>query len=184
MNPRLIILIVLAGGMAVYLATRPAPVVSDELPGVNAGVEPGEFDPNAAKPIWTQPLDGEEPPEVPEFDIRVEVDPSGRKNRLYFYIDEAHGYYVEKPVIKFWYVSEPGQELRDSALPIGLIVNDYVRANETYKGCIDVVPAELKKVGGDIGTDANWDVRIESWGRARSQNPDPLPVIVDALNCD
>lgn len=184
MNPRLIILVFLAGGMAVFLAMRPPPKPDDSLPRIPAnGITEKETD-EAKVPLGKRPLDGEEPSEPAEFDVRVEVDPSGRKTRLFYYITEMHGYYVEEPVLTLWHIAEPGLELEDTDLRIKKIVSDYIRANETYTGCVDVVPAELGRVGGDIGTDENWAAHVESWGRTRLEDPDPLPAVVYALDCE
>ena len=181
MSPRLIILIVLAGGMAVYLATRSAAPDDSSLPTIEG---PSLATPKNTLTVWEQDVAGEEPPEVPEFEIRVEVDHTGLKNRLYFYIDEIHGYYVQGLTIDVWYVSTPDQDWEDSPLRLTKIVNDYVRENQSFMGCMDIVPAELSDIGDDIGTEANWVAEVDTWGAARSRDPDPLPVVVRATTCD
>lgn len=184
MSPRLIILIVLAGGMAVYLATRTTAPAEEPLARIGAEGHSLNQTDDAAIPLEDRPLEGEEPSEMAEFDVRVEVDPAGMKTRLFFYITEKHGYYVEVPELVFWYVAKPGLGLEDTDLRIPHLLNDFIRANETYNGCVDVVPAELVDVGGDIGTDQNWAAQVESWGRARLENPDPLPIVVHAMSCN
>lgn len=184
MSPRLLILIVLAGGMAIYLATRTTAPAEETLVGIEGPNGKIEISIEAMVPVWNQPLAGEEPSERAEFDVRVEVDPSGRKTRLFFYITEEHGYYVESPNLTLWHVAEPGLELDDTNLRVPYIINDFIRANETYKGCVDVVPAELANVGDDIGTDQNWAAHVESWGRTRLENPDPFPTVVHAMSCE
>ncbi len=184
MSPRLIILIVLAGGMAVYLATRTTAPAEEPLARIGADAHPLNETDDATVPLEDRPLEGEEPSERAEFDVRVEVDPSGRKTRLFFYITEKHGYYVESPNLTLWHIAEPGLELYDTNLRIRYIINDFIRANETYKGCVDVVPAELVRVGDDIGTDENWAAHVESWGRTRLENPDPFPAVVHAMSCE
>lgn len=184
MSPRLIILIVLAGGMAVYLATRTTAPAEEPLARIGADGHPlGETD-VATVPLRDRPLDGEEPSERAEFDVRVEVDPSGMKTRLFFYITEKNGYYVESPKLMIWHMAEPGLELRDTRLRIPHIINDFIRANETFKGCVDVVPAELTRIGGDIGTNENWAAHVDSWGRTRLEDPEPLPTVVHAMSCE
>lgn len=184
MSPRLIILVFLAGGMAVYLATRTAAPAQETLVGIEAeGIERDETE-KAKVRIGDRPLGGEEPPEQAEFDVRVEVDPSGEKSRLFFYITEKHGYYVEEPYLTLWHVAKPGLGLDDTDLEVRHIVSDVMRANETFKGCVDITPTELLNVGGDIGTDQNWAAHVEEWGRTRLEDPDPLPVVVHAMSCE
>ena len=184
MSPRLIILIVLAGGLAVYLATRTSAPAEETLVGIEGPDDDIETSVKARVPVWNQPLDGKEPSERAEFDVRVEVDPSGRKTRLFYYITEKHGYYVEAPKLRLWHVAAPGLELEDSDLKITRIINDFMRANETYKGCVDVTPTELMRIGNDFGTDKNWMAHVESWGRTRLENPDPFPAVVHAMSCE
>lgn len=184
MSPRLIILILLAGGMAVYLATRSTAPAEEPLARLGAeGIPIGETDESMVV-LSKRPLEGEEPSEPAEFDVRVEVDPTGLKNRLFFYITEKHGYYVEEIELTLWHVAEPGLEFEDTDLRVPHFINDFIRANATFVGCVDVVPAELVRVGGDIGTDENWAAHVESWGRARLEDPNPLPVVVHAMNCN
>lgn len=185
MNPRLLILIALAGVLALYLATRTsAPAVEAEV------FEPVDEDQDLAYiretqlTLWERHLPGVEPSEPPEFDIQVEVDPSGRKNRLYYYISEAHGYYVESLNVEFWYMPAPDTTPDESPLRVPKVINDYIKANETYKGCLEVVPAELADLGGDMGMDENWTGRLIDYGRARAENPDRLPPLAEAMTCD
>jgi hypothetical protein len=190
MGARLLILVVLAGGLAVYFAfaKKPTQVVEEEetptylMPADNVD---GGLEAVRTKQILVaeQPIGGREPKEEPEIDVQVEVDTSGGKNRLYFTISEAHGYYVDTFQLRAWWVEEGVTSPEDSPLSLGVYLNTYKKANETLRTCVEVVPAELDKVGGDIGTTKNWDVILESYGRAREKNPDKLPIISEVGQC-
>jgi hypothetical protein len=187
MNPRLLILLALAVVLAVVLAkkvTSPPPPEGDGREVIDNQNKNGIDPPDPTQELlWTRYLAGEEPPEEPELSIRVEVNTSSGKNQLDFYISEAHGYYVETFQIDFYWKEHPDMEADESPLTVPHYLDDYVKANETVKDCIQVVPAELSRVGGDIGTTENWGVRIASHGRARAQNPDPLPAVA-VRRCD
>ncbi len=184
MKPRIVILIVTVAGLAIYLATRAtAPPVEDiEFEDTITGEELRKI-----RLIQTllakRPLPGSEPAEASDLAIQVEVDESIEKNRLYFYITEAHGYYVETFEIYFYFNPDPDNPREDDARACSAYIDDYVKANETLKGCIEVVPAEIQTIGGDMGTSENWEAEIVSHGRARMQNPDPLPPLTETGKC-
>ena len=86
---------------------------------------------NDQTPLWKRDIPGETPDEEPELDIRVEVDTSRGKNRMYVYISEAHGYYVETLNIDIWYVGEKKYDVDDSPLVIHhIIMNKFLEAND------------------------------------------------------
>lgn len=186
MKPRLLILIALAGGIAVWIAVRPASSSTQTV------VKPREVfgtdNPNLEERqilLGARPLAGEEPPEEPELAITVEVDPTLAKNRLYYYISEAHGYYVESFKIEFYCNPTPEKPLPEDASPTFVQrVEDYVEAGKTTKGCLEVVTAELGRCGGRMGRSENWEAEIVWHGRARGKNPDPLPVVDRLVKCD
>ena len=186
MKPRLLILLALAGGLAVWMAVRPA--ASSVQKPVDEDDEVGEVDEGVTlrkQMLSERPLPGEEPSEEPDFSITVEVDPTQAKNRLYYYISEAHGYYVETFDIDFYYNATPKQPLGENAVPIfQQYINDYVEAGETKKGCLEVANAELARIGGRMGRSENWKAEIVDHGRARAKNPDPLPSVDRLVKCD
>ena len=131
-------------------------------------------------------LAGEEPAEEAEFDVQVEVDTTGQKRRLYFYLTEAHGYYVETIDIDFYYKPTPDTEYEESPLVVPVHLDEYLKANEVGEGCIEVVHAELDDVSEEItmGTSENWEAVVVDYGRARAENPDPLPPAEKTVHCD
>lgn len=185
MSPRFWILIVVAAGLVVYVAMR-APVPAKEEMTFDDGISEEERARirEVQSLLQDRDLPGEEPVEPADLSVRVEVETASGKNRLYYYITEAHGYYVETFDIEFHYKPTPDATAFDSPLVWNQFVNDYVKANETLVGCLEVVPAELDKVGGDIGTSENWGASIPSYGRARLQNPDPIPPLSRVAECD
>lgn len=186
MQPRLIILVLVAIGLGITAAIK--------LSGKSTAVEPptDQLDADVDRAqiellqtmLGARPLAGEEPPEEPDLQIQVAVNTTSGKNRLDFWITEAHGYYVEEFVLEFWYKTEPDMQPEDSPLTVPHNLQAYVQANQTLRDCVEVVPAELDRVGGDIGTTENWGARILRHGRARVKNPDPLPPLADRLPCD
>jgi hypothetical protein len=185
MKPRLIILIVAAAGLAVYFATRAAAPPKEETT-LSDGISDAERQRirDMQTPLAARDLLGDEPAEPADLSIRVEVDPGSEKNRLYYHITEAHGYYVETFYIEFWYKPTPDTSADASPLFLTHHANEYLKANETLSSCIEIVPAELSRVGGDMGTTENWEAWVADYGRARTENPDPLPEIAKVAKCD
>jgi hypothetical protein len=182
MSARLVILLVLAVilGVALYAKMSAAPPAEARTAGAddNHGISREELAKirECQKTLPQRDLPGEEPVEPPELSAQIEVDRASDKNRLCIYITEAHGYYVETFRLRAWFKGRDeasGEETR--IYEFGHIVNKYLKANDTLKECLEVVPAELAKFGGDIGTDEDWGVEIAFHGRARMQDPDPLP---------
>ena len=187
MSARLLILIVLAGGLAVYFAVAKnrAPAVVEPTTEDEDGMTKEEL---ARKRIeqtalCKRPLPGKEPAEPPDLAVTVEVDRASGKNRLYFNITESHGYYVETFRIQAWYKREGVTGPENSPLHVNVYVENFLKANETFRTCAEVVPAELSRVGGDIGTTENWEAEVEWHCRAREKNPDPLPHVTDMGRC-
>ena len=187
MNARLLILIALAGGLAIYFAfgKNRAPAVVETIEEDGDGLTQEQIDEIRVKQteLCKRPLPGRDPAEPPNLAVTVEVDRSSGKNRLYFNITESHGYYVETFRIQVWYKGEGVTGPEGSRLSFTVYVDDYLKANETLRTCAEVVPAELAHVGGDMGTTANWDAKIIWHCRAREKNPDPLPVVTDMGRC-
>ena len=122
------------------------------------------------------PLPGREPPETPEFAVEVRVESSDRKNRLYFDITEAHGYYVETLRIQFWrVVTDPVTGAERKYRPLEEYLNVYIKEDETLTHFFELVPAELVLFGGSIGKTGEWHAVITMYDRARETNPVPLP---------
>lgn len=187
MGARLLILIVLAGGLAVYFAVgkNNAPAVVETVAEDDDWMTKEELERIRKEGIdlSKRPLPGKEPAEPPNLAVTVEADRTSGKNRLYFNISESHGYYVESFRIQFWYKRGGVTGPDDSPLPLTHYVDNFLKANDTFRTCAEVVPAELSRVGGDMGTTQNWDAKIIWHGRAREKNPDPLPLVTDMDRC-
>lgn len=180
MKPRLVILIVAALGMAIFWASRAAapPVPVETF--VDKGPRPiEEFE------LPKRDLPGEEPETVSELSISYYIDSTGKKNRIYFSLDEANGFYVEWFELQFWYKQEPDTEYEDSVLAITHFVNNFIPAGGTLATCIEIAPGELDNTpDNSMGDTENWGADIVDWGRARAQNPDPLPPLKKVHSCD
>ena len=102
MKPRLIILLVIAAGAAIFLANQAtAPPPQLEVP-------PSEVtDPNRLLPVWRQPIECEEPDIEPSLMLTFHLDETGTKNRIYFQISEENGFYVDYLELAAWYKTRP-----------------------------------------------------------------------------
>ncbi len=183
---RFVLMIAAASGLALHLATR-TPKAEDYGPtldvpdGIKKTIEKIREE---QKMIWQQDLPGEEPEEETEFSVRVTLDPTDGKDRLYYAITEAHDFYVETFTVDFWYKKTPDMLFEDSPFAKSVIINDYLKANETLEGCFEWVPAELREIHGDMGTSENWAAEVRFYDRARLENPDKFPTVVKATSCD
>lgn len=178
MKPRLIILLILALGLGVWFATKSPDSQSGGSTAPSA--EDTTTDPTAeARKVELTEIDlpGAEPADPAQFSVKVEVDVSSGKNRLVFYINEKHGYFVETMTLRLWY-TPTGKDIdpKDSPLQFTHYINDYMQAKQTYKGHLEVVPAELSQVGGKIGSSENWRAEVTKHHRAREADPSKLPV--------
>jgi hypothetical protein len=187
MKPRLLILIVAAAGLAVYFASLKSRPVSTKVDAPDESIlsdeERKQID-LTQKMLDTFPLSGKEPAEPADLSVLVEVDRSKGKNRLYFTISERHGYYVEQLKVRLWWKKGGVKEPKDSPLDAEQFFDRYLKANETLRLCMEVVPFELAKVGGDIGRTEDWGSEIAWHGRVRDKNPNPLPPDKDLGRCD
>ena len=181
MTARLIILVAAAGVLAVMFAMKsaappPQEQPQDEITIMIDGGKSREQLSEEQKALWERSLPGEEPPEQPDLSVRVEVAPTDLKNRLYLYITEAHGYYVEEFTVVIWHKGDgdvTGPE--NSPLQVTHTVTKFLKANETLVDCLELVKPELRHLGGDIGQSQDWEARVERHGRAREKNPALLP---------
>lgn len=169
MRARLIILVLLGAGLAVYYALRtPA--------APNAHVQEERFEDLLDEPgllLWHYDLPGTEPAEPPDLELTFRVDPSDGKQRIYFNLSEAHDYYVETFVLEFWYLSDPDMEFEDSPVQIEHYVDRYIKVGEVLEDCLDVADAELAKVDGQLGVTENWAGRLTGRGHTRARTTDP-----------
>lgn len=190
MSTRLILLVLVAAGLAIGVGVKfsappnvSAEVDEDQLFAGKSGV-PFDVVAQTQKALADRPLPGSEPPVPPEFILDVSVDPTGKKNRLYIDVTEVHGYYVETFRFGLYYKLTPDMSYEESPLTVDHFVDTFVPANDTLRVCMDFVPAELNRAEGVMGTDENWGAVVLFHGRAREKNPEPLPLLANAFDCD
>lgn len=176
MKARVAIFMVIGVGLVVYHFTiGSAPKVRVATPGrLIFEEDPHDID-MRQKLVRDYPAPGNEPPEPVELSVQVWTDPDDGKNRLYYEINEAHGYYVDTLDLEFWYKDDDevtGPENSPLIVPVHL--NKYLEANDTLRGHVEVVWAELQQVGGRFGTTENWDARVVHYHRARLKTPPAL----------
>jgi hypothetical protein len=173
MGARLIILIVLGAGLAMFYALRP-PAAE------NAGIK--EQDPTGEAAEIGKMLWRNDPPNCPKANIEPDlslswsVDPLDGKNRIYIELSESHEFYVQSFVLEFWYMPDAATECEDSPLCINVPLDVYIKAGEFYEGCADINDAELREIGGDMGNTDNWGGNIVDYSmtRACTENPPEL----------
>ncbi len=188
MKARLLFLLAVAGALAIYFASAKSKPVTpvyeeDDFSDTVSPQERAEIKANQ-QTLDTFPLPGREPTEKPDLDVRVEVNTSGDKNRLYFDISERHGYYVEQFRIRIWNKRDGSRTAEESALALEQFFDRFLKANETLRLCMEVVPAELSEIGGSLGAPGDWAAEIAWHGRARRENPNPLPPDHSIVRCD
>ena len=185
MSTRLIILLVVVVGLAVFFAVRPrVPEGAEATPDRDTSPEEQARLELLKTPLGKRELPGDEPPEPADISVIVEVDPTETKNRLYLYFTEAHGYYVEELAVEVYHRTRndtTGEE--NLAYFLRHPFNIYIEANKTLRHCIELVPGELERIGGDIGTSEDWIAEVVSHGRARLEDPDPLPPLSKVSRC-
>lgn len=168
---------VLAVALAIYWAT------AEETTIQYADGVPRDIPPNQLM-VWQQKIECQPADEPPEMSIEIWVDPTDGKNRIYFDLTEAHGYYVDTCNLTFWYAgAEDGAGWRDSPLVVGHVLNNFVEAHSRLRSCIDIPWAELQKVGGHMGRTEHWRASVEACYRACVGNPERLPNVITAVSC-
>lgn len=182
MKPRLILLIVAAAGLAVAFAMRSVspPSAGGAVSGDNPALQEIR---DQGRMIWQFDLPGEEPDEEAEFVVGVRVDTSTGKNRLVLEVTEVHGYYVEYLVADIWYVGGKASDDSGSGPAVTHHLNRYLKANETLVECLELVPRELSKVGGSIGSSEDWSAEITRHARSRAANPESFPPVGGEDRC-
>ncbi len=181
MKPRLLILVAVAAGMAIYWATRAAapPVPLDLIPGPSV-------DPDVQKDYRDMELRGcVEPDEDADLRLVHDVDSTGRKNRIFFTIAESNDLFVAGFELELWYKEHPDQDYDDSPFKLTEYVEDFVRSGETLEGCLELNAGEMTSLPGQVmGTIDNWEVEVIDWHRVCETDPVPLPPRKRVHTCD
>ncbi len=186
MKARFLLLLTAAGGLAIFLAMRTTEPANGNLTVLARTDGTDDIDKIRIEQtvLWRFDLPGEEPDEPAELSAQVTVDPTDGKNRLYFSITEANGYYVEYLTVDFFHKETRQSTIEDSGLIITERINDFIPANQTLTGCREIVPAELYDIGGQMGTTQNWGAEVVSYYRARLEDPEVIHHILKVTSCD
>ncbi|MCO6436492.1 MAG: hypothetical protein J5J06_05340 [Phycisphaerae bacterium] len=190
MKPRLIILVVLAIGIAGYWAWKVSSAKPEStVPELKPQVPPEEeTDPEIrdarirGEELWKRQVDCERAPGEPDVSVRVEVDTSTGKNRMWLYFTEAHGWYAQYFAVDIWYTGgDESVDKFDSQYSFEVRKNEFIRAKDTLRTCIELNPGELARVGGSIGKTGDWKAEVTYTDpRACVTDPDPLPALPDS----
>lgn len=185
MKSRLVILLVVAVGMGVFLLVRSKtpPGQEPELKQ-NLTAEQLEHYKLLKMRLSERPLPGEEPPEPADVRVTVEVDSMETKHRLYLYLSETHGYYVETLNVDIYRVTRDEQTgEQEQQWIVSNPFEIYLEADQILRTCIELVPSEMERIDNDLGTSEDWVAEVASYGRARVENPDPLPPLPEMFQC-
>jgi hypothetical protein len=94
---------------------------------------------------------------------------------LILHITEAHRFYADSLYLRIWW-HEEGDAIDEEESPHSFVayVNNYIKAGETLKYCIELTDPEIANAGGDIGTGENWSAYVERCVHLRKEDPVPL----------
>ena len=134
--------------------------------------------------VWQQQIECQWATEPADMSIQIRLDPDDGKNRIYFELAEAHGFYLDTCNLVFWYTDgDNATGIGSSPIVVRHVLNDYVEAGRRLRSCIDVSGAELERVGGDMGQTDNWRATINACHRACEGNPTYFPMVTTAVRC-
>jgi hypothetical protein len=77
--------------------------------------------------------------------------------------------------VAFYYKPTPDTTPEQSPFALQQSLDQYIPANETLRGCIELDPALLRQVGGQIGTSENWGQRSSATTGPARATPTPCP---------
>ena len=140
--------------------------------------------PDVKLTVWQQQIECQWATEPADMSIEIRLDANDGKNRIYFELAGAHGFYVDTGNPVFWYTeSENATGSEGSPVVVRHVLNDYVGAGCRLRSCIDLSGAKLESVGGDMGRTDNWQARVDACHRACEGNPTYFPVVTTVVSC-
>lgn len=166
MRARLMILIALGAGLALFYAFRPPPtkIVS---------TAPKDTTDDNALMLHIYDLECPTTSIEPEIELDVSVDPSDNQTRLSFRLSETHDFYVQSFMLEFWYKPDPDTTCEESPYCFVVPLDHYIKAGEVFEGCVGLNGAEVGIVGGDMGTSENWGGHVLDYAMTKWCTEDP-----------
>jgi len=171
MRPLLILLLCAAAVLLVYRVAFFTPPEQDSVAAEGNGLVEVYGQP-ANPPSWQlDPPEGEIPPEPAQIEVWHEVRQDGRHHRLHVFLREAHGWWVDRIYIRFWYQDSDestGETIQykttSEFIPLPI---DF---GETIEHSFVIYETDLP-AGKEKGTTDNWVVEVQSWDEARVRMP-------------
>jgi len=164
MNAKLVVLGLIAAGLAVFLVTRKNPGPQNTGPA-----EPA----NRKLPYWEEPL----PPgykllgegKTPKFHVVCERIMDKPQDILQFEITEEHAWAADGIRINFWYrFKDPdsGEWIEDTHR-VAHVARERLDFNQTLIEFTTLLPIEYRHLGLDPGetTTENWRAEVVEWAR-------------------
>jgi len=172
MNAKLIVLIFVAAGLAVFFVTRKA----NDADNTNAGGAATEESsaPNANLPYWEQPLPSGykllEEGKSPKFDVRCVRVFDKPQDILEFHVTEEHGWAADGVRIEFWYRfkdADSGEWIEDTMNAVAHVARKRLDFNDTLVDFTTLLPIEYRHLKLDPGeTDSeNWQAKVVDYAR-------------------
>ena len=155
-KPLVIVLVVIILLLAVY-----ALFIQNRDP---EGAQPTNLD-QPPKPAAPK-IDGVETTETPEFDVTVEVVRVGAQQRLKFTMAETHGWAVVGVYVHAHYGAvnaETGQFETTMQRPAEMLCKGNIDFGKPLVEETTLTDAELAQIGGDAGTNENWQGAVYKW---------------------
>lgn len=152
-KPLLIILLLVAGGLAVYMLafqSKEPPTTS----GVTEGLKPNPFD--------RVPADGVETDEEPEFEVTVTPKISGVQKRIVFEIIETHGWWATmvKVVALHGSTNADTGEFEPDGERVRLLCPEVLEFDKPLVCETTLTTVDLRKIGGELGGPENWQGQV------------------------
>lgn len=153
-KPLLIVLLLIAGGLAVYMFA----FQSDEPPttsGVTEGLKPNPFD--------RQPANGVETDEEPEFEVTVTPKISGVQKRIVFEITETHGWWATMVKVEALHGAtnaDTGEFEPDGTRGIKLLCMEPLEFDKPLVCETTLTTVNLREIDGKLGEADNWQGRV------------------------
>jgi hypothetical protein len=166
MNAKLIVLIVVAAGLAVFLFTRKT--------GDNTTITEATSQPKSNTAYWNEPLPSGykllEDGKTPKFDVECVRIFDKPQDILEFHVTEEHGWAADGIRLEFWYRfkdEDSGEWIDDKMNAVAHVARKRLDFNETLVEFTTLLPIEYRHLKINLGdtNSENWHAEVVDWAR-------------------